>query len=172
MEESSVHLKPFKTSETGSRWRPPRSIKCWQRFIWSWTTENIVKRDGPGLLLTEGTAAAIGTIRTENPRIKFRTSLWKRVGLSLWRENIWRRKRESGELHHRSYDHTPADGLTSTMSRLVNPTQTGRIQVESGNVRSGNHRVPPVTRSPWSATDTRVRVQYQDRFRLVGVLVL
>lgn len=36
------------------------------------------------------------------------------------------------------------------MSRLVSPRQTGRIQEESGRVRSGNHSAPPVARSDCS----------------------
>lgn len=51
-------------------------------------SEGSKKINGLGLGLTEGTAAAIGTIRTENPRIKFRTAFWKPVGLTFWRENI------------------------------------------------------------------------------------
>lgn len=56
----------------------------------------------------------------------------------------------------RSGDHTPADRLTSTMSRLVSPRQTGRIQVESGKVRSGNHREPPAARSDCSTAEDTV----------------
>lgn len=34
--------------------------------------------------------------------------------------------------------------LTSVINRLMRPRETGMIQVESGRVRSGNHRAPPV----------------------------
>lgn len=46
--------------------------------------------------------------------------------------------------------------LTSTMSRLVSPRQTGRIQVESGKVRSGNQRAPPAASSDCSAAEHTV----------------
>ncbi len=48
--------------------------------------------------------------------------------------------------------------LTSMMSRLVRPRQTGRIQVESGKVRSGNHRVPPAVRSDCSTAENTVQL--------------
>lgn len=46
--------------------------------------------------------------------------------------------------------------LTSTTSRLVSPRQTGRIQVESGKVRSENHRTPPAFRLDCSATENEI----------------
>lgn len=39
---------------------------------------------------------------------------------------------------------------TSTISRLTTPTETGRIQVESTAVRSGNHSVPPAANCSWT----------------------
>lgn len=45
---------------------------------------------------------------------------------------------------------------TSTMSRLVSPRHTGKIQVESGEVRSGNHRAPPAARAACSAAQHTV----------------
>lgn len=40
--------------------------------------------------------------------------------------------------------------LTSTASRLVRPSRTGRAQVGSGTVRLQNHRAPPAARSDCS----------------------
>lgn len=37
--------------------------------------------------------------------------------------------------------------LTSTANRLVKPSNTGRVHVGSGAVRSVNQRAPPVVRS-------------------------
>lgn len=46
---------------------------------------------------------------------------------------------------------------TSTMSRLVSPRHMGKIQVESGEVRSWNHRAPPVARAACTAAQHTVR---------------
>jgi len=46
------------------------------------------------------------------------------------------------------------NGLTSMTSRLVSPTHTGRIQMGSGKVRSGNQRVPPAASSDCRAAGT------------------
>lgn len=102
------------------------------------------------LWLTDGTVAAMGIINTDSARMEFVANLWKRDGLTRWRENTWRREvgwlTSAGQL----YNHPCAYRLTSMMSRLVSPRQTGRIQEESGKVRSGNHSAPPVARSDCS----------------------
>lgn len=47
------------------------------------------------------------------------------------------------------------------MSRLASPRHTGKIQVESGAVRSGNHRAPPVARAACTAAQHTVRFEHR-----------
>lgn len=51
--------------------------------------------------------------------------------------------------------------LTSTMSKLVSPRHTGKIQVLSGEDRSGNHRAPPVVRPPCTTAQHTVSSEPQ-----------
>lgn len=79
--------------------------------------------------MDDGTVAAIGIITRDIPLIKLVTYFWNFEGSSCLRANI------------------------SVMSKLMRPRETGMIQVESGRVRSGNHRAPPVAKP---ASDERV----------------
>lgn len=51
--------------------------------------------------------------------------------------------------------------LTSTMSRLVSPRHRGKIHVASGEVRSGNHRAPPVVRPHCAAAQHTISCEPQ-----------
>lgn len=51
--------------------------------------------------------------------------------------------------------------LTSTMSRLLSPRHKGKIHVESGEVRSGNHRAPPVVRPHCPAAQHTISCEAQ-----------
>lgn len=133
----------FKTSsEKGNWWRPGGSAECRQKLTRTWTHRR--------------NCSSNGNHQDWKPSDQVQNQFLEMSWIeSLERKHLEEKKKKSGELHHMSRVHKPADGLTSTMSRLVSPRQTGRIQVESGNVRSGNHRVPPAARSPCSATQTQ-----------------
>lgn len=79
-----------------------------------------------GLWLTDGTEAAMGTINTENALMEFVTNLWTREGLTLCRENTWRRREERhlDDIIKSSKD-TPAE-QTDLYHKQVGESQTDR----------------------------------------------
>lgn len=70
--------------------------------------------------MDEGTVAATGIITTDNTRKKFVASFWN-LETSIF-----------------------CEAKISTISKFKSPSETGKIHVESGAVRSVNHNVPPV----------------------------
>lgn len=69
--------------------------------------------------MEEGTVAATGIITTDTTRKKFVASFWN-LETSIF-----------------------CEAKISTISKFMTPSETGKIHVESGAVRSVNHNAPP-----------------------------
>ncbi|XP_037097570.1 fibrinogen C domain-containing protein 1-like [Syngnathus acus] len=108
--------------------------------------------------LTDGTPAAMGIINRDNIRMAFVTTLWtdnRHVG-PLEGKQLNKKKMT---MMMTTLDMIGRQSHTSTMNRLVSPRASGRSHVESGDVRSGNHRVPPVAKEAWS-TEMKTVLQH------------